>query len=54
MYIYTPNLGLGIAVSVREKEQSRFGESIDGAAEEQQGNMSEQGGAERRYKGRNE
>ena len=29
--IYTPNLGLGIAVSVREREQGRFRESIEGA-----------------------
>jgi len=29
--IYTPNLGLEIAVSVREREQGRFRESIGGA-----------------------
>jgi len=29
--IYTPNLGLGIAVSVREREHSRFRGSIEGA-----------------------
>ena len=29
--IYTPNLGLGIALPGREREQGRFGGSIEGA-----------------------
>ena len=35
--IYTPNLGLGIAVSVRKREQGRFRGSTEGAEREQEG-----------------
>ena len=52
--IYTPNLGLGITVSVREREQGRFRGSIEGAGgapRKQGGSLREQGGALREYRG---
>ena len=35
--IYTPNLGLGIAVLCQEREQSHFRKSTEGAPREQEG-----------------
>ena len=43
--IYTPNLGLGIACFVREREQGRFRGSTEGAPREHKGASREQGGA---------
>ena len=43
--IYTPNLGLRIAVSVREKEQGRFKGITEGA----RGSKGEQEGASRKH-----
>ncbi len=44
-YIYTPNLGLGIAVLGREREQGRFRGSSEGAAGEHRGAAREHEGA---------
>lgn len=35
--IYTPNLGMGIAISTREREQNRFRGSREGAGREHEG-----------------
>ena len=46
--IYTPNLGLGIAVLGREREQGRFRGSTEGAGESVEGTggvLGEQGGS---------
>ena len=47
--IYTPNLGLGIAVSIREREQGRFRGSSGGARERIEGAAGEQGSALREH-----
>jgi len=52
--IYTPNLGLKIAILVREREQGRFRGSIEGAggaAREQEGAVREQEGALKEQRG---
>jgi len=49
--IYTPNLGLEIAVSGREREQGCFRGSSEGAAREQEGAGGSRGGARGSNKG---
>ena len=44
-YIYTPNLGSGIALPGREREQGRFRGSSEGARGSIKGAMREHGGA---------
>ncbi len=43
--IYTPNLRLGIAYFIREREQGRFRWSSEGATGEHKGAIGEHGGA---------
>ena len=49
--IYTPNLGLEIAVFDQEREQGRFRGSIEGATGEQEGARGSSEGARREQEG---
>ena len=52
--LYTPNLGLGIAVFDREREQSRFKGSIEGAEGSSEGARGSTEGVERSIEGAKE